>query len=381
MKTMKKVIPQRTTFATCLFLAAWALPLQAQQNPPLSRFNVKLGDIRAPAAPSEIPIISSGSWRYAPSGSFTADGKEFFFSNNLGNNHELYYATRANPSDPWGAVQPVGAPVNSPATEYSPMISGDGLALIWGDAFWPFTSQNPRPGGQGGGDLWMSTRTNRTSPWSAPINLGPQVNSAAHELLPRLTGDGLELFFIRDGDIYVSRRASLAAAWEAATPLPDYINLPYGNWFALPAPDGLTLMTGNIVSSSSSSPMDIFVSTRKDRSSPWNLPVSIGAAINDVWNQVGPGIFAPDGSALYFVHDDGNGVIGNGGVVKRVELLPLLEITVGYSSLFSSATLQSSANLGASWTTVTDTPAARNGQNQVVLPANNGAEFFRLVKP
>lgn len=355
--------------------------LHAQPNSPPSRFNVKLGTIRAPTVPTELPVVSLGSWLTVPNATFTADGKEVFVSNDVGTGHDLYVAARANPSDPWGTLQPVGAPVNSTFYEYIPWISADGLILMWSDG-WSWFS-NPRPGGEGASDLWISTRTNRTSPWSGPINLGPQVNSAAHESFPRLTADGLELFFCREtavAQIYVSRRASRDAPWEQATPLPDYINTPYSQWLALPSPDGLTLMTGNIVAPSGY-PMDILVSTRKDRNSPWNLPVSIGTAVNSPWNQVMPGVFAPDGSALYFVHDDGNGVIGNGGVVKRVELLPLLEITVGYSSLFSPVTLQSSANLGASWTTVTDTPMARNGQNQFVLPASNGAEFFRLVKP
>lgn len=375
---MKTMILQRTTFTACLFLAAWALPLQAQQNPPLSRFNVQLGTIRAPTTPSEIPVVSAGSWLNVPNFSFTADGKDVYLSNDVGTGHDLYVAARANPSDPWGTLQPVGAPVNSTFYEYIPTISADGLILMWSDGWSWFA--NPRPGGQGGSDLWISTRTNRTSPWSEPINLGPQVNSAAHESFPRLTHDGLELFFCREAEIYVSRRASRDAPWEQATALPDYINLPHGQWLALPSPDGLTLMTGNIVEPSGY-PMDILVSTRRDRNSPWNLPVSIGAAVNSPWNQVSPGIFSPDGSALYFIHDDGNGVIANGSVVKRVDLLPVLEITVGYSSLFSAVTLQASPAVAGLWAPVQQAAELENGENRVVLPAENGAEFFRLVRP
>lgn len=42
---MKTMILQRTTFASCLFIAAWTFPLQAQQNPPPSQFNVKLNPV------------------------------------------------------------------------------------------------------------------------------------------------------------------------------------------------------------------------------------------------------------------------------------------------------------------------------------------------
>jgi hypothetical protein len=334
---MKAKILLQNVFVLCLFTTAGGpLVLHAQRNPPLSRFNVKLGTIRTPTAPAEIPVVTSGFWLREPGFSFTADGTEIFLSNAAGDDHNLYVATRTNPGDPWGALQPVGAPVNSTFYEYLPTISADGLILMWSDGFsW---RSSPRPGGQGASDLWMSTRADRTTPWSEPANLGPEVNSAAHEAFPHLTADILELYFIREEavpTIYVSRRASQSAPWETATPLPSYLGSSYGQWFALPSPDGLTLMTATLVSGDPSWAMDILVSTRKDRNSPWGLPVSIGTAVNSRWNQVLPGVFAPDGSALYFLHDDGNGFIGNGSRVKRVELLPMLEITLGYSSLFS----------------------------------------------
>jgi hypothetical protein len=381
---MKTKFLLQSGFVLCLFATAGgSLMLHAQQNPPPSRFNVKLGTIRAPTAPAEIPVVSSGSWLTAPNFTFTADGKEIFLSNAIDGNHDLYFATRANPSDPWGALQPVGAPVNSTAFEYLPTISADGLILMWSDGFsW---RSNPRPGGQGASDLWMSTRADRTSPWSEPVNLGPEVNTAAHEEFPHLTADTLELYFIREEaipTIYVSRRASRSSPWETATPLPGYLGRSYGQWFALPSPDGLTLMTATLVSGDPSWAMDILVSVRKDRNGPWNLPVSIGAALNNSpWNQVMPGVYAPDGSALYFVHDDGNGLIGNGSRVRRVELLPVLEITVGYSSLFSGVTLQASPTVAGPWSPVLEPAELDDGQTRVMMAVKDGGEFFRLVKP
>ena len=106
---MKKSSLRPTTLALCLFSAAWGLPLQAQQNPPTSRFNVKLGTVRAPTA-AEVPAVA---WNYLPSFSFTADGKEVFLGDFVDGNYDLFVATRANPGDAWGPVQPVGAPVNT----------------------------------------------------------------------------------------------------------------------------------------------------------------------------------------------------------------------------------------------------------------------------
>jgi hypothetical protein len=376
---MKTLIAWRTAFALCLFSATASLPLLAQSNPPPSRFNVQLGAIRAPTA-TEAPVVS---WGYLPNLSFTADGKEVFLSNPIGGNTEILTAARTNAGDPWGPVQSVGAPVNTHYVEAAPCVSADGLLLVWCDG-WEFAS-NPRPGGHGNSDLWMATRPDRASPWSAPVNLGPQINTAAFEALPRMTADVLELYFSRSGggvaNLYVSRRASRDAAWGQATPLPSYVNLPYGQWAVLPSHDGLTLLTGTLVSGDPSYQEDILVSTRKDRNSPWNLPVSIGSSVNSQWNQVVPSALAPDGSALYFLHDDGNGNIANGARLKRVELLPLLEIMVGYSSLINGVTLQASPGVAGPWSPVLEPAELVNGENRVMLPAKDGEEFYRLVRP
>jgi len=52
---------------------------------------------------------------------------------------------------------------------------------------------SPRPGGYGGSDLWVTHKNDDA--WDEPINLGPQVNSAADENRPCLSADGRELWF------------------------------------------------------------------------------------------------------------------------------------------------------------------------------------------
>lgn len=48
-------------------------------------------------------------------------------------------------------------------------------------------------GGYGGYDLWKSEKT--ATGWGEPVNLGPEVNTAADEGWPFLTSDGKELWF------------------------------------------------------------------------------------------------------------------------------------------------------------------------------------------
>jgi hypothetical protein len=75
-----------------------------------------------------------------------------------------------------------------------------------------------RAGGLGGPDIWSATRASVNNPWSAPVNLGPNVNSGFGESRPSLSWDAEQLLFGRAGpvgtgeggtgasDIYVTTR-------------------------------------------------------------------------------------------------------------------------------------------------------------------------------
>ena len=73
-----------------------------------------------------------------------------------------------------------------------------------------------RPGGIGGQDLWVSTRSSTLDPWSTPQNLGTGVNTTAFDGAPALSWDGTALYFFsaRPGgfggnDLYVTTRSRL----------------------------------------------------------------------------------------------------------------------------------------------------------------------------
>jgi Tol biopolymer transport system component len=105
---------------------------------------------------------------------------------------------------PWSAPVKVGPPVNTNALEQGPAISKDGLSLY-------FHSQ--RPDGFGGSDIYVSQRPSLDAPWGLPQNLGPTINTSANEAAPMLSQDGHRLYFhsgrpggFGGADIYVSRR-------------------------------------------------------------------------------------------------------------------------------------------------------------------------------
>lgn len=96
------------------------------------------------------------------------------------------------------------AGLNTARNDLRPNLRRDGLEVFF---------DSNRPGGIGLLDLWTSTRTSTSEPWSTPTNLGGDVNSSLNDLRPTLSWDGTTLYFgsVRAGgegsqDLYVTTR-------------------------------------------------------------------------------------------------------------------------------------------------------------------------------
>jgi hypothetical protein len=102
----------------------------------------------------------------------------------------------------FGPPEPV-AELNSGSIDIQPNVRRDGREVV-------FASN--RGGGQGGQDIWTSTRNGPNGEWSAPVNLGGPVNTTAGETRPSLSWDGGTLYFGRapgaasTADIYFATR-------------------------------------------------------------------------------------------------------------------------------------------------------------------------------
>ncbi len=90
--------------------------------------------------------------------------------------------------------------LNTASNDQMPNVSRDGREIVF---------SSDRPGTLGLMDVYRSTRSTATGAWSAPVNVGPTVNTAAAETRASLSGDGLRLHFGRLGDIMVAERAQV----------------------------------------------------------------------------------------------------------------------------------------------------------------------------
>jgi WD40 repeat protein len=92
----------------------------------------------------------------------------------------------ASVSNPlWSAPVSLGPLVNSSSTDQQPALSKDGLSLY-------FASN--RSGGLGLSDLWVAHRNCTGCDWSVP-RVVPNVNTAFADISPTLSRDGHQLFF------------------------------------------------------------------------------------------------------------------------------------------------------------------------------------------
>jgi hypothetical protein len=142
------------------------------------------------------------------------DGLELYFeswrSGGCGSG-DIYVARRATVDDTWGEPENLGPLVNSPYTEVWPTLSPDGLLLFFSD-----TTLALRPGGYGGGDMWMARRANLSEPWQAAVNLGANLNTPLFDGAARISSDGRTLYFARE-------HTGSWEAWQAAIiPIVDF---------------------------------------------------------------------------------------------------------------------------------------------------------------
>ena len=119
---------------------------------------------------------------------------------------DIYASTRTGDEGAFGP--PVLVPeLSSPFRDTRTTIRRDGLEMILSSG---------RPGGVGSEDLWVSTRASTLDPWSPPVNLGAVVNTTAFDGGPALSFDGTTLYFhsnrpggVGGNDLYVTTRTRL----------------------------------------------------------------------------------------------------------------------------------------------------------------------------
>ena len=182
----------------------------------------------------------------APTGKVTLPHGERSSSTSLKTQNAIV-GTMASPSTTSCAPVHLDPPFNSPYADAGGTLSPDGNMFIF---------CSTRPGGFAATaslsagtqeaqwtyfDLWMSTKVD--GQWTAPVNLGPTINTGYEERAEQLSPDGNTLYFRSNKpggqggfDLYQCTWDSLG--WGPAQPMPGAINTAANEWGGAISPDG-----------------------------------------------------------------------------------------------------------------------------------------------
>ncbi len=239
----------------------------------------------------------------------------YFTSNRSGGQggNDIYVSQRLTLSSAWGAPQNLGAIINTGSADAISSFSLDGRTMFL---------QSARPGGVGGNDLYISTRTdpNNDFGWTSPVNLGAVINTTSAELGAFYFEDptnGINtLIFASDRNgtpgldfhLFQSTR-NANGTFNAPTPIIELNGAMTSQLRPAIRRDGLEIFFGSVRLGGLNFPVfDIWVSTRASTTSPWNPPVLV-SGINSLEDDRVPAL-SLDGSILYF---DSTRAGGSGG--------------------------------------------------------------------
>lgn len=206
-------------------------------------------------------------------------------------------------------VRPLGAEINTPFAEHSPLLMPDGKTLI----FTSTRSSDPYEvkSGTNYEDVYVSHL--RGGEWGPAEKIDPNINVRYNEAAVSLSPDGTTLFLYYEegnGDIYTSQRVD--GRWSKPVPLNRFINHPhYRETTACLSADGKKLYF------SSNRPggrggLDIYV-CRLGENGDWGRPTNLGSVINTRQDEDCP--FLQDSTVLYF-SSNGHPGLGNNDIFR-----------------------------------------------------------------
>ncbi|MEX0718726.1 MAG: hypothetical protein WD066_19180 [Planctomycetaceae bacterium] len=306
-------------------VAWWALPRRVEQIVPVD------GSARwdADHAPPQRSVVWKPAQEIEGLLPGQAEGAEGLATPRLADHGTALYFTRRDSTGQsdifrarlidgtWAAGEPV-ADLNTPHDELGPNLSRDGKQLYF---------YSDRPSGEGGYDLYVATRTENG--WSAPRNLGPEINSSANEYDPALSPDGATLFFAsnRVADIepaidrderlrrwkttlrarlpasafglYMVRRDGPDDAWQACVPIAE-LNRPDSNEGApFVSPNGAFLYFASDRAARAGERPNLDLYRTRWAQDRFGEPENLGSSVNTAAHETEPAL-SPEGFTLVF---------------------------------------------------------------------------------
>ncbi|MBF9238839.1 OmpA family protein [Hymenobacter sp. BT683] len=237
--------------------------------------------IKNPVGEAPVPLpapLNSFKFQYFPA--LTADNRFLLFTGRpAASSGEDLFVSRQNKDGTLGMPVPISRAINTSYNEGAGTISGDGKTLVFASC--------DRPKAIGNCDLYISRRTGNN--WSAPANLGINVNSTEWDSQPSLSADGRTLYFTstrRGGqgqeDIYVTNLQP-SGSWSPAQNLGTPVNTAGKDMAPFIHASGTTLyyVTDGLVGMGG---LDVF-RCEQVVAGKWSEPKNLGYPLNTFENE------------------------------------------------------------------------------------------------
>lgn len=216
---------------------------------------------------------------------------------------DAYIATRTSRTAPWGAPSLI-AGVNTQGNDSRPHMSADQLTMYL---------EHTVSLSSGEYNIVAATRTSTSSAFSTPVAVGP-VNTANPDTAPYVLPDHSAMYLVNNRMLWRATRTG--TTWSAPTVVAG-TNLQAGD-FDYPAatPDELTIYFASSRGPSQGS-FDIFMATRASVVAGFDAPVNVAALSSN--RSDSPGWVSADNCVIYFARDVGAAGAGANYDLYRAE--------------------------------------------------------------
>ncbi len=294
---------KRISVAALVLIAACA-PERTQAPPGIVAQSFEKSDWSTPVR-LDAPVNGPTTNEQAPA--LSSDGLSLYFcSNRTGGSggNDLWVSRRASDDDSWETPINLGPGVNSSGGDCGPSLSVDGLQLF-------FTSNRTGGAGSNDIYLTSRTDPTDDLAWGVPVPLGADVNTAATEFSPFITKPGddgtAELYFERGAsnvatDIFVVTIDAQGTMLGPAAAVAEVNSVDADGRPTVRFDGREMLMHSNRDGRGGN--FDLFVSTRQSPNHPWSMPEPVDEVDSSPMHEIHP-YLSKDGRTVVFVRGTG----------------------------------------------------------------------------
>lgn len=282
-----------------IYLAIALLMLSCNNNSINESFPVLRGEYLGQNQPQDSAILFAPNIVSSGLGdrdlALTPDGKEMFFTRNLGNLKYFTIFHTKQQNGIWTKPEVFKYCKDSKYNYTEPFVTSDGSKLF-------FVSNKSQNEDEPNYDIWVCDK-DENNEWTEPYNLGEPINTDQNEFYPTLTKDGTIYFNHFDEklkDEFIFRSKLVDGEYTEPEMLSENINNGRARFNAFISPDESFIIVPIFGMPDSYGATDYYIVYR-DENDNWSQPMNMGKEVNSKNGQEWSASISPDGKYLFYM--------------------------------------------------------------------------------